>query len=175
MNVPGFNPESLSIANELLSDYYDFTRCVRPDGSAYGTGGRCRKGTEQGSFEGDGGIPTDNSGGVIGGSLFNKKGKEKRATQVKSKGKQGALGPELNERLSNLNKGNPFKGKTRAYSLIESVEKLIKREQELAQKGIVDNAFKGEYGTIERALKLISKKYGIHTTYLLSQLDSLPK
>ena len=26
--------------------YYDFTRCVRPDGSAYGTSGRCRKGVE---------------------------------------------------------------------------------------------------------------------------------
>jgi len=26
---------------------YDFTRCVRPDGSAYGTGGKCRKGTEE--------------------------------------------------------------------------------------------------------------------------------
>jgi hypothetical protein len=25
---------------------YDFTRCVRPDGSSYGTGGKCRKGTE---------------------------------------------------------------------------------------------------------------------------------
>lgn len=29
----------------LLSSY-DFTRCVRPDGSSYGTGGKCRKGTE---------------------------------------------------------------------------------------------------------------------------------
>jgi hypothetical protein len=28
------------------SETYDFTRCVRPDGSAYGTGGKCRKGTE---------------------------------------------------------------------------------------------------------------------------------
>jgi hypothetical protein len=28
-------------------EVYDFTRCVRPDGSAYGTGGKCRKGTEQ--------------------------------------------------------------------------------------------------------------------------------
>jgi pyruvate/2-oxoglutarate dehydrogenase complex dihydrolipoamide acyltransferase (E2) component len=27
-------------------DTYDFTRCVRPDGSAYGTGGKCRQGTE---------------------------------------------------------------------------------------------------------------------------------
>ena len=25
---------------------YDFTRCVRPDGSAYGTRGKCKKGTE---------------------------------------------------------------------------------------------------------------------------------
>jgi hypothetical protein len=28
-------------------EVYDFTRCVRQDGSAYGTGGKCRKGTEQ--------------------------------------------------------------------------------------------------------------------------------
>jgi hypothetical protein len=30
-------------------DTYDFTRCVRPDGSAYGTGGKCRQGTESGA------------------------------------------------------------------------------------------------------------------------------
>ena len=28
---------------------YDFTRCVRPNGSAYGTGGQCKKGTEEAS------------------------------------------------------------------------------------------------------------------------------
>jgi hypothetical protein len=28
------------------SDTYDFARCVRPDGSSYGTKGKCRKGTE---------------------------------------------------------------------------------------------------------------------------------
>jgi len=26
---------------------YDFTRCVKPDGKAYGTRGKCKKGTEQ--------------------------------------------------------------------------------------------------------------------------------
>jgi hypothetical protein len=26
---------------------YDFTRCVKPDGKAYGTAGKCKKGTEQ--------------------------------------------------------------------------------------------------------------------------------
>jgi hypothetical protein len=30
---------------------YDFTRCVRPNGSAYGTGGRCRKGTQMAKIE----------------------------------------------------------------------------------------------------------------------------
>lgn len=45
MNTPGFSPESLSTVNELLSDYYDFTRCVRPDGSAYGTKGQCKSGS----------------------------------------------------------------------------------------------------------------------------------
>jgi tRNA A-37 threonylcarbamoyl transferase component Bud32 len=29
-------------------DFYDFRRCVRPNGTAYGTGGQCRKGDEQG-------------------------------------------------------------------------------------------------------------------------------
>jgi hypothetical protein len=41
---------------ELLQDFsesmgegeFDFTRCVRPDGSAYGTRGKCKKGTEGG-------------------------------------------------------------------------------------------------------------------------------
>jgi hypothetical protein len=28
------------------SETFDFTRCVRPNGTAYGTGGKCRKGTE---------------------------------------------------------------------------------------------------------------------------------
>jgi hypothetical protein len=32
-------------------DTYDFTRCVRPDGTAYGTRGKCRKGSEAGPAE----------------------------------------------------------------------------------------------------------------------------
>ena len=53
-----FSQESLDTFSTLVSqspsisysesqkDSYDFTRCVRNDGSAYGTGGTCRKGTE---------------------------------------------------------------------------------------------------------------------------------
>jgi len=51
-----FSEESLKRFTELASqtqaadfsegEVYDFTRCVRPNGTAYGTGGTCRKGTE---------------------------------------------------------------------------------------------------------------------------------
>ena len=41
--VYGFSEESSIVANGLL----DFTRCVRPDGTAYGTRGKCRKGAEK--------------------------------------------------------------------------------------------------------------------------------
>ena len=58
MNSPfgGFAEEALAAYQEALAEKegldfseggtYDFTTCIRPDGSAYGTGGTCRKGTE---------------------------------------------------------------------------------------------------------------------------------
>ena len=52
----GFTAETLEAYQKALAeqagtdfaegDSYDFTTCIRPDGSAYGTGGKCRKGTE---------------------------------------------------------------------------------------------------------------------------------
>jgi len=51
-----FSEESLRLFAQLAAqtqssdfaegDTYDFTRCVRPNGTAYGTAGKCRKGTE---------------------------------------------------------------------------------------------------------------------------------
>lgn len=38
----GTNPKE-----DFTESCFDFTRCVRPDGTAYGTGGKCRKGTER--------------------------------------------------------------------------------------------------------------------------------
>lgn len=58
----GFTEEALEAYLKALADQtgidfsegdtYDFTRCVRPDGSSYGTGGKCRKGAEAGPKEG---------------------------------------------------------------------------------------------------------------------------
>ena len=36
-----------SFSETALKDFYDFTRCVRPNGTVYGTRGKCRKGVEQ--------------------------------------------------------------------------------------------------------------------------------
>lgn len=56
-----FSEEALRAYSELAAEKqgldfaeggtYDFTRCVRPDGSIYGTSGKCRKGTETGAKE----------------------------------------------------------------------------------------------------------------------------
>jgi hypothetical protein len=37
--------------SENAMEVWDFARCVRPDGTAYGTGGKCRKGTEEAKQE----------------------------------------------------------------------------------------------------------------------------
>jgi hypothetical protein len=52
----GFTEEALAAYQKALAeqagtdfaegDSYDFTTCIRPDGSAYGTGGTCRKGSK---------------------------------------------------------------------------------------------------------------------------------
>lgn len=42
----GFSEEVSGKVAEMLDETFDFTRCVRPDGTAYGTGGKCRKGME---------------------------------------------------------------------------------------------------------------------------------
>jgi hypothetical protein len=41
--------DSLGVDFSEGGDTYDFTRCVRPDGSSYGSRGKCRKGTEAGA------------------------------------------------------------------------------------------------------------------------------
>ena len=44
-----FSKCAIEKVNELLPEefMFDYTRCVRPDGTAYGTAGKCRKGVER--------------------------------------------------------------------------------------------------------------------------------
>ena len=43
-----FTDNSVERVRELLTEVHDFTRCERPNGTHYGTAGRCRKGVEVG-------------------------------------------------------------------------------------------------------------------------------
>jgi hypothetical protein len=51
--IGNFSENSLQLFQELVSEglpeeeVFDFARCVRPDGTAYGSRGKCRKGTEE--------------------------------------------------------------------------------------------------------------------------------
>jgi hypothetical protein len=57
----GFTQEALETYQKAVAEkegvefsengIYDFTRCMRPDGTFYGTRGRCREGTEAGAKE----------------------------------------------------------------------------------------------------------------------------
>lgn len=42
----GYSEETAAAVAGMLEGEYDFTTCERPDGSRYGTGGKCRKGSE---------------------------------------------------------------------------------------------------------------------------------
>jgi len=58
--IGGFSEEALAKFQEMCAggstnfaegDTYDFTRCVRADGEAYGTKGQCKSGTPSGKKE----------------------------------------------------------------------------------------------------------------------------
>ena len=46
-----FNKKAIHTFSEEMAERFDFTRCQRPDGTYYGTGGQCRKGAQVGPKE----------------------------------------------------------------------------------------------------------------------------
>lgn len=91
-----FPPELLAEFKESLAERYDFATCQRPDGSTYGTSGKCRQGVEISKISTGYFRVTDASGanvGVImaqdafaGGGGIREAGKQSRYTvKVKDK------------------------------------------------------------------------------------------
>lgn len=87
-------------------DAYDFTRCVRADGSAYGTRGKCRKGTES-AKEMEAPVAP-----VPPKSAMTKK--DPVASVLKSQQELKAFNKKENERLAELIKAGKVKGVTSA-------------------------------------------------------------
>jgi len=116
----GYSEQVAQEVSTMLDGAYDFTRCERPNGTSYGTAGKCRKGVEaEEAFRPDGGVTTSASGGIIGGALFGKgniattPGQDRTAELVRNvKDKDGAfrklvwpstiLTPELKQKLGHV-------------------------------------------------------------------------
>lgn len=158
--------QDIPVVDHSEGNAYDFTRCVRPDGSAYGTGGKCRKGTEQSLFESDGGIQTGASGGVIGGKLFGAnapiKIETKDPTKVKSEpataGKPGGnLYKGLKQSIADSRKLGFARNKKKVESVLEQTTRLLNREEELWNSHrAIDNAYSSLYYDLNVTLKKIA-------------------
>jgi len=86
--------------NETAQQLWDFARCQRPDGSHYGTSGRCRKGTQVGydSWES---LAKGNYGDV----KISPDGKRVVKTLLEHEGRKGEFGPyevEIAEKMGKL-------------------------------------------------------------------------
>ena len=66
--MENFKPDAYAAFEEAALDKYDFTTCQRPDGSKYGSNGRCIKGSETSPASKDDKKKSSKSGGG-GGSV----------------------------------------------------------------------------------------------------------
>ena len=136
---------------------YDFTRCVRPDGSAYGTGGRCRKGTEEDLPQSMKLDSQKASGGVIAGNLFKKK--EGKDRVWRSSGlKEAETIEEVLNALKKLTSRNPFNKKERAQKALEASGKFVDLIRELNKEKGDKEALK----VIKNNLKLVKLLAPLH-------------
>ena len=86
--------------NETAQEVWDFVRCQRPDGSHYGTAGKCRKGTEVG-YENWRSLAKGNYGDV----KISPDGKRVVKTLLEHGGVKGEFGPlevEIAEKMGKL-------------------------------------------------------------------------
>ena len=151
-----FPEQALRQCEALLPKTYEFKRCVRPDGSAYGTGRKCRKGTEQPLFESDGGIQTGASGGIIGGKLFKANAPIKLETKpqptpaaVEQPYKN--LHKDLKQSIEDSKKLGFARNKKKRDALIKAANTLLERELGVMGKGHRDNAYSDLYEGLDNA------------------------
>ena len=101
-----FEPAAWEAFQEAAADKYDFTTCQRPDGSKYGSSGRCIKGSEttaaskddkKGSSKSGGGATLDKASRAEYGNQA--KRERQSAADIKSEMKRSGKTPELEKKL----------------------------------------------------------------------------
>ena len=107
------------------SGTYDFARCVRPDGTAYGTGGKCRKGTEEAKQEETPKL-------------------KKAAKELKDSGSLTKVAKVVKEKAAKKAEPAPATDKAKSVADIKKAQedytKLLKRQIELSTSGKMDQA-----------------------------------
>jgi hypothetical protein len=115
--------------SEAAFKLWDFTRCQRPDGTIYGTSGKCKKGSEIGAKEKPEAKPK----------------KAKSPPKDKVEDKLSKLKPEQLKKLAEdprLSPKQKSKVEKMAKGSEESYGDLMKKQQELVQKGDIAGAMK---------------------------------
>jgi hypothetical protein len=107
------------------SGTYDFTRCVRPNGTSYGTGGKCRKGTEE-AKQAEAPKP------------------KKAIKELKDSGSLTKVAKVVKEKTAKKAEPVPATDKAKSVADIkkaqENYTKLLKRQIELSTSGKMDQA-----------------------------------
>jgi hypothetical protein len=139
------------VTNFSEEDIFSFTRCMRPNGSTYGTAGKCKKGTETGAKEvkptsgrtrPKAAIESDMRKLTSSGAM-----QEKGLAGIKARAKHAALKAELNESRRDVDHTTTAAGKKSALDAVRN--EAAKRAAAGDDKG-VDAAIKA-YNNIKKA------------------------
>jgi hypothetical protein len=175
-----FNEEALQLYHNLCAEkegidfseeeVYDFTRCVRPNGTFYGTAGRCRKGTETAPAEKKVAEPrakSSRSENITKIRNLVKEQKQKGATRRQLKSLRGKQ--QIEERTRKLEGEAKKRGKSvnelAAQKARESDRKadqsLLKKARERLSTAIAEGNKAGEKNyrrAVERLTEKLAKK-----------------
>ena len=163
----GFTEEALEAYQKAVAEKegvefseegtYDFTTCIRPDGSAYGTRGKCRKGTEgeakKEASVGPGRRDKELDRQVVGGQKAAAKIKAKLAAEPKKPEAARPSKEELDRRVEamikeeNRRKGEQAAGKPTRKLATSQEARAAWKEAEKAVK-----AAKGELALVKAAV-----------------------
>jgi hypothetical protein len=102
-----FTNESWEAFQEAAAEKYDFSTCMRPDGSKYGSNGRCIKGSETSAASKDdkkSGSKSSGGGATMDKASRNEYGKQAKkekqaAKDIKSEMKRNGKTPQLEKKL----------------------------------------------------------------------------
>jgi len=131
----GYSEDVALEVSSMLDGTYDFTTCERPNGSRYGTGGKCRKGTE---------VSADEMSAIDQLARILPKGEKILDSSGKS---HVATGRSVQEQLDDLYRREQ---EARSIGDIETAKKLMREHMALARENPVARTAQKQLADIQR-------------------------